>query len=65
MIIYNWDNQQIIFPLEQSKSENNNNKLIILKYGKNIIKLPFSVKNKRYELEFNYYYDTSQICRKM
>jgi hypothetical protein len=61
MVIDPWDNKEIIFPLEQNQTQNNN-KAIILVHGKNIIKGPFSAENKRYELEFNYYYDTIQMC---
>lgn len=62
-----WDNKELILPHEKKEFENNisnslNNKLIILDYGKNIIKGPFSNENKRYEIEFNYYYDSTQMC---
>ena len=60
MVIDPWDNKEIIFQSNQKESENN--KLNIIIYGKNIIKGPFSSNNKRYDLEFNYYYDTTQMC---
>ena len=62
MVIDPWDNKEIILLSEQTQKNNNNNKSIILVNGKNIIKGPFSIENKRYELEFNYYYDTTQMC---
>lgn len=60
MIIDPWDNKQIIFQSDQK--ENNNNKLNTINFGKNIIKGPFSSNNERYNLEFSYRYDTTQMC---
>jgi len=61
MVIDPWDNKQIIFQSEQ-ENENNNNKLNTINIGKNIIKGPFSSNIERYDLEFNYRFDTTQMC---
>ena len=52
MIIDPWENKEIILSLNNTLENT----------GKNIIKGPFTSKKERYEIEFNYYYDSTQMC---
>lgn len=61
MIIDPWDNKNLVLQNVNANIDPND-KLNIIVYGKNIIKGAFSLEEKRYDLEFNYYYDATQSC---
>ena len=63
MVIDPWDNKEIIMFTNILEKKINNEKINVLVNGQYIIKGPFSSSNnKRYEIEFNYYYDSNQMC---